>query len=84
MCETHDLGTKWPQWHTLLFDGQRRVDMRFVCPRDEKKNASTTGQNDRLEEVASRHGCEGLKGGVWLDPVKFCCEGRRMKRGSVM
>ena len=28
MCETRDLGNKWPQWHTLLFEGQVTLDMR--------------------------------------------------------
>ena len=26
-CETRDLGNKWPQWHTWLFEGQVAVDM---------------------------------------------------------
>ena len=37
MCETRDLGIKWPQWHTLIFEGQVREDMRYVCPKDVKK-----------------------------------------------
>ena len=32
--ETRDLGIKWPQWHTLIFELQVRVDMRDVCPKD--------------------------------------------------
>ena len=28
MCETRDLGIKWSQWHTLMFEGQVQVDMR--------------------------------------------------------
>ena len=27
-CETRDLGIQWPQWHTLLFEGQVAVDMK--------------------------------------------------------
>ena len=30
MCETHDLGIKWPLWHILLFEGQVAVDRRVV------------------------------------------------------
>ena len=45
MCETRDLGIKWPQWHTLLFEGQVAVDVSVVCPQDVKnlflKQAST-------------------------------------------
>ena len=37
MCETHDQGIKWPQWHTSLFEEQVAVDMRVVCPQDLKK-----------------------------------------------
>ena len=37
VCETRDLGIKWPHWHTLIFEGEVRVDVRYVCPRDAKK-----------------------------------------------
>ena len=37
MCETRDLGIKWPFWHTLVFEGDRSIDMRYVCPKDVKK-----------------------------------------------
>ena len=37
MCETRDLGIKWPQWHTLTFEGQVQVDMRYVSPKDVKR-----------------------------------------------
>ena len=36
-CETRDLGIKWPHRHTLIFEGDRRIDMRYVCPKDVKK-----------------------------------------------
>ena len=32
MCETRDLGIKWPQRHTLLFEGQVAMDMGVLCP----------------------------------------------------
>ena len=28
MCETLDLGIKWPQWHAFTFEEQGQVDMR--------------------------------------------------------
>ena len=34
MCETRDLGIKWPYWHTLVFSSEIRIDMRYVCPKD--------------------------------------------------
>ena len=37
MCETRDLGTQWPQCHTLMFEGQVAVDMKVVCPQDVKR-----------------------------------------------
>ena len=37
MCETRDLGIKWPHWHTLILSGETRIDMRCVPPRDVKK-----------------------------------------------
>ena len=55
MCETRDLGVKWPQWHTLLFDGQGRVDMRFICPRDVKKMYLKQFRTTCLKKWASRH-----------------------------
>ena len=54
VCETRNLGIKWPQWHTLLFYGQCRVDMRFVCTAGCEENASETGQNELLEKVGSQ------------------------------
>ena len=54
MCETRDVGIKWPHRHTLMFDGDRSIDMRHVCPKDVKKNASAAGLNSLLEEVGSR------------------------------
>ena len=37
MCLTRDLGIKWPQCHTLIFDNEAKIDMRYVCPKDVKK-----------------------------------------------
>ena len=34
MCETRDLGIKWPLWDKSSFEGQVAVDMRHVCPKD--------------------------------------------------
>ena len=35
--ETRDVGIKWPHWHTLIFEGDGRIDTRHVCPKDVKK-----------------------------------------------
>ena len=36
-CETCDLVIKWPHWHTLIFEDEVRIDMRYICPKDVKK-----------------------------------------------
>ena len=36
-CETNDLGTKWPHWHTLILEGDKRNDMIHVYPKDVRK-----------------------------------------------
>ena len=40
--ETRDLGIKWPQWHTQVFDEKAAVDMREVCPQDVVKQVVDT------------------------------------------
>ena len=37
LCELRDLAVHWPQWYTLIFEGQVKVDMRYVCPKGVKK-----------------------------------------------
>ena len=37
VCETRDLGSKWPHRHILLLEERVAVDMRVVCPQDVKK-----------------------------------------------
>ena len=36
MFGARDLGIKWPHWRTLIFEGNVRIDMRYVCPEDVK------------------------------------------------
>ena len=54
MCETRDLGIKWPYWHTLMFSQEIQIDMRFVCPKNVKKSAGAWGPFNLLEEVDSK------------------------------
>ena len=61
VCESRDLGSKWPQRHTLLFEGQVVVDMRVVCPQDVIK---TRLKQDRMvywKRWVAKHECEELK-----------------------
>ena len=53
MREARDLGIQWPQWHTLLFEGQVAVDMGGVCPQDVKKMLLKQARMVLLEEMGS-------------------------------
>ena len=69
MCETRDLGVKWPHWHTSIFEGEARVDMRYVCPKDVKKMLLQRARTVHWKKWAAKHEIEELKEGVWLEPV---------------
>ena len=66
MCETRDLGIKWPQWNTWLFEGQVAVYMRVVCPQDVKNMLVKQARMVYRKRWAAKHECEELKEGVWL------------------
>ena len=67
MCETRDLGFKWPQWHTLTFEGEIRVDMRYACPKDVTKMLLQRARTVCWKKWAAKHEIEELKEGVWLE-----------------
>ena len=72
-CHVRDSGLgaySVPQWHTLTFEGQVRVDMRYVCPKDAKemlvKQARSAywkkwAANSAAEEDEGRVDCKGSK-----------------------
>ena len=64
MCETRDLGIKWPYWHTLIFGNDTKSDMRFVCPKDVKKMLVQTARSVYWKKVAAKHEYEELKEGA--------------------
>ena len=66
MCETRDLGIKWPHWHT---EGDRRNDMRFVSPEDVKKMLLKQARSAPWKKCAAKHEYEELKDGFWLEPA---------------
>ena len=68
MCETRDLGIKWPYWHTLIFGNDIKIDMRCVCPKDVKKMLVQTARSLYWKKWAAKHENEGLKEGAWLQP----------------
>ena len=69
MCETRDLGIKWPHWHTLLFEGQVVLDMRVVCPQHVKKMLLKQARMVHWKRWAAKRG-EELKEEVRLEPIQ--------------
>ena len=69
MFETRDVGIKLPQWHTLIFEGQVRVDMRYVCPKDVKKTLWGQARSTYWRKWAAKHEYEEVKEGIWLEPA---------------
>ena len=73
LCEARYLGTKWRQWHTLIFEEQVQLDMRYVCPRDAKKKLLKQARTTFWKKWAAKHEYEELMEGgtrqLWL-----CCE----------
>ena len=69
MCETSDLGVKWPLWHTLLFEGDRSVDVRNACLKNVKKMLLQQARKVHWKKWAAKHEYEELKEGTWLEPA---------------
>ena len=74
MCETRDLGIKWPHWHTLIFSDETRIDMSFVCPGDVKKMLAQRTRSVYWKNWAAKHDHEELKEGAWLEPGRALCK----------
>ena len=55
MCETRDLGIKWPHWHTLICSNDRKIDMRCVCPKAVKKILVQQARTVYLKKWAAKH-----------------------------
>ena len=62
LCETGDLGIKWPWWHTFIFEEQIKVDTRENCPQDVKKMLKQA-RSVYWKRWAAKHECEELKDG---------------------
>ena len=69
MCETRDLGIMWSHWHTLILEGEVRVDVRYVCPKDVKKLLLQGARTVHWKKRAVKHQYEELKEGAWLEPA---------------
>ena len=68
MCETRDLGIKWTHWHTLVFNSEITIDMRFVCPKDIRKMLVQRARSVHWKKWAAKHEDEELIDGAWLEP----------------
>ena len=55
MCETLYLGIKWPHRNTLIFEGDRNIDMRCVCPEDVKKMLLQQARTVYWKKWAAKH-----------------------------
>ena len=67
MCEPRASFIKWPQWHTLIFEGEARVDMIYCLPKRREENARATGWSVYCKKWAAKHEYEELKEGIWLE-----------------
>ena len=61
MCETRDLGIKWPHWHTMMFEGEVRTDMRYVGPEDVRKVLLQQARSAYCKKWTAKHEYEELK-----------------------
>ena len=63
MWETRDLGTRWPQWQTLIFEGEARIDMRCACPKDVKKMLVQQARSVHWKKWAAKTRVRRIEGG---------------------
>ena len=71
MCETRDLGSKWPHRHALILivEGDRNADLKYVCPKDVKNMLLQQARTVYWKKWAAKHEYEELKEGIWLEPA---------------
>ena len=74
VCETSDLGIKWAQRHTSIFEGDRSIDMRYVCPKDVKKMLLQQARTVCWKKWAAKHEYEDLTEGETLPENWFWME----------
>ena len=63
MCETRDLGIKWPHWRTLILEGEVRIFISYICPRDVKKMLVLQARLVYRKKWAAKHEHEEFEGG---------------------
>ena len=58
--------SRWSHWHTLIFEGEVRLDMRYVCPNDVRKMLLQQARSVFWKKWAAKHEYDELKEGIWL------------------
>ena len=53
----------------MIFEGEARIDMRYVCPEDVKKMLLQQARTVYWKEWAAKHEHGDLKEGIWLEPA---------------
>ena len=53
--------------HPLIFEGDRRTDMKYVCPKDVKKMLLQQARTVYWKKWAAKHEYEEMKEGAWLE-----------------
>ena len=53
----------------MIFEGDRNIDMRYVCPKDVKKMLLQQARTVYWKKWAAKHEYEELKEGIWLEPA---------------
>ena len=68
MCETRDLGIKWPHRQSLIFEGEVRIDMRCSCngPGQFIGRRGQQGTRKKKEEEWTKN-IEMLRGNYFLE-----------------
>ena len=53
----------------LIFEGETRIDMIYVCPKDVKKMLLQQARSVKWKKWAAKHEYEELKESIWLEPA---------------
>ena len=56
-----------PHWHSLILEGEVRIVMRYVCPKDVKKMLLQQARTVYWKKWAAKHEYEESKEGIWLE-----------------
>ena len=69
VCETRDLGIRFPSWHVHLFEDGIIVDMKVAYTQDMKNMPRRQAKEVVEKRWATKHEYEELTDGVWVEPL---------------